>query len=181
MISVLPAEGKTAKIDYHYKRNGMCVVLMAVEPLTGVRFVEVTKTKTKVDYANFMQKVAKKWNKASKIQLIQDNLNTHVPSSFYENMKPDKAFNLMQKIEMIYTPKKASWLNMAEIEFSALSKQCLDRRIGDIETLEKEVLTWTKKRIQNKVKINWQFTPQQARQKMNRRYSEVNPLNKKYK
>ena len=116
----------------------------------------------------FMRKVAQKYGDAEKITLIQDNLNTHNPSSFYENMDASEAFNQMKKFDMVYTPKKASWLNMAELEFSALSKQCLDRRIGDIKTMRIEVEAWTKKRNKDEVKINWQFTKDSTREKLRR-------------
>lgn len=148
-------------------------MLMAVEPLTGKRIIEVTKRKTKKDYARFMRKVAKAYPNAQKIILIQDNLNTHNPSSFYETFPAEKAFQLSQRFDMVYTPKKASWLNMVEIEFSALSKQCLNRRIADINTLSQEVYTWTKKRIKNNIQINWQFTKQNARDKFNRAYKTI--------
>ena len=168
-----PKEGEVKREDYHYKRNGTAVVLSAVEPLVGKRITEVREQKTKKDYAEFMRELAKKYPKAKKIILIQDNLNTHNPSSFYENMPADEAFKLSQRFEMIYTPKKASWLNMAEIEFSALSKQCLDRRIGDLNTLKREVNTWVKKRNNNKVKIYWQFTKNKAREKFTRFYDAI--------
>lgn len=167
-------EGKPKREDYHYKRNGTATVLAAIEPLTGKRIVEVRKQKTKKDYAEFMNEVAMRYPKAKKIILIQDNLNTHNPSSFYENMPAKEAFALSQRFEMIYTPKKASWLNMAEIEFSALSKQCLDRRIGDLKILKKEVNSWTKKRNKDRVKINWQFTKNNAREKFRRFYEDIN-------
>lgn len=125
---------------------------MAVEPLTGKRIVRITEHRTKKDYSAFIKIVSEKYKTAEKIFLIQDNLNTHNPSSFYENMDADHAFMLTQKFEMIYTPKKASWLNMAEIEFSALSKQCLDRRIGNIKTMNNEVKAWVKERNQKKNK-----------------------------
>lgn len=166
-------EGKPKREDYHYKRNGTAVVLAAVEPLKGKRIAEVRAQKTKKDYAEFMNELANAYPKAKKIILIQDNLNTHNPSSFYENMPAEKAFKLSQRFEMVYTPKKASWLNMAEIEFSALSKQCLDRRIGDLKTLTKEVSAWTKKRNKDKIKINWQFTQNNARQKFKRFYKSI--------
>ncbi len=120
-----------------------------------------------------MKGVSRKYSKAKKIILVQDNLNTHNPSSFYENMSAKEAFALSQRFGMIYTPKKASWLNMAEIEFSALSKQCLGRRIGDIKTLEREVNAWVKMRNKHKVKINWQFTKHNAREKFERSYKEI--------
>jgi hypothetical protein len=166
-------EGQPKREDYHYKRNGTATVLAAIEPLKGNRIVEVRKQKTKKDYAAFMSEVARQYSKAKKIILIQDNLNTHNPSSFYENMPAKKAFALSQRFEMIYTPKKASWLNMAEIEFSALSKQCLDRRIGDLKVLTEEVSVWTKKRNKDKVKINWQFTKNNAREKFKRFYKDI--------
>jgi len=120
-----------------------------------------------------MLALEKKYPHAKKIILIQDNLNTHNPSSFYENLPPEKAFWLSNRFEMIYTPKKASWLNMAEIEFSALSKQCLDRRIGSISLLKKEVAAWTKQRNKERVKINWQFTNVAAREKFKRHYISI--------
>ena len=165
--------GKEKREDYHYKRNGTCAILLAVEPKTGTRIVEVSERKTKQDYARFMSVVAKEYGDAEKITLIQDNLNTHNPSSFYENMEASDAFNHMRKFEMVYTPKKASWLNMAELEFSALSKQCLDRRIGDIKTMRIEVEAWTKKRNKDEVKINWQFSKNNARTKFERRYDKI--------
>lgn len=165
--------GKPMREDYHYKRNGPCVVLLAIEPLTGKRVVEVSERKTKADYARFMKKIVKAFSKAIKITLVQDNLNTHNPSSFYENMKPQEALELSRKFEMIYTPKKASWLNMAEIEFSALSKQCLDRRIGNFDKLTREVERWTQYRNKKKIKINWQFTNQKARDKFSDQYEHI--------
>ena len=167
------APGREKREDYHYERKGTCVVLLAIEPLTGKRIVEVRERKTKKDYAEFMKKVADHYKDAEKIILIQDNLNTHNPSSFYENMDPSKAFELSERFEMIYTPKKASWLNMAEIEFSALSKQCLDRRIGEMQILKKEVMKWIKRRNRDKIKINWQFTNDKARDKFKRHYSNI--------
>ena len=173
LVPTPTSPGKEKREDYHYKRNGTCVVLLAVEPKTGKRIVEVSERKTKADYARFMGKVASHYSTAHQITLIQDNLNTHNPSSFYENMGPDEAFKLMKKFNMVYTPKKASWLNMAEIEFSALSKQCLDRRIGDIQTMIREVDAWTIKRNKDKVKIQWQFTKDKAREKFEKRYLNI--------
>lgn len=165
--------GKEKRIDYHYERNGTAAVLLAVEPLTGKRIVEVTLQRTKKDYAKFMKKLADSYPDAKKIILIQDNLNTHNASSFYENFSAPEAFKLMSRFEMVYTPKKASWLNMAEIEFSALSKQCLDRRIGEFEILSSEVDKWVNIRNNNQVKIHWQFTKNQAREKFTRFYDEI--------
>ncbi len=155
------------------ERHGTAVVLLAVEPLSGKRIVEVREQRTKKDYAEFMQSVVEHYPQAKKITLVQDNLNTHNPSSFYETFSAERAFELSKHFEMIYTPKKASWLNMAEIEFSTLSKQCLDRRIADLPTLEKEVDTWTRNRNRKEIKIEWQFTKTKARQKFQRLYSEI--------
>jgi hypothetical protein len=165
--------GRVACQDYHYKRNGTCVVFMAVEPLAGHRMVKVTEQKTKKDYAEFMKDVAASYQDAEKIVLVQDNLNTHNPSSFYEVFPAPEAFVLAQRFEMVYTPKKASWLNMAEIELSALSKQCLDRRIAQMQTLATEVGSWTKRRNQLKATICWNFTKNDARSKLNRFYDTI--------
>jgi len=173
LVPVPMKPGKPKREDYHYERNCTCCVLMTVEPLTGKRIVRVTKQKTKKDYTKFMRLVEKKYSKAEKIILVQDNLNTHNPSSFYETFDAREAFELTQRFEMIYTPKKASWLNMVEIDFSALSKQCLNRRIGDISTLTKEVYTWGKERTRLKVKIRWQFTKNKAREKLDRFYNTI--------
>lgn len=166
--------GRVERQDYHYKRNGTCVVLMAVEPLAGRRIVNVREQKTKKDYAEFMKALAASYPDAAKIVLIQDNLNTHNPSSFYEAFPAAEAFALAQRFEMVYTPKKASWLNMAEIELSALSKQCLDRRIAEMRTLTSEVNRWTKRRNALKVAIHWNFTKSKAREKLSRFYNTIN-------
>lgn len=166
--------GRVEREDYHYKRNGTCVVLMAVEPLAGHRIVKVRRQKTKKDYAQFMQALSASYPKAERIVLVQDNLNTHNPSSFYEALPAAEAFALSQRFEMVYTPKKASWLNMAEIELSALSKQCLDRRIAEIGTLASQVKSWTKRRNRLKVAIHWNFTKNNAREKFNGFYNTIN-------
>lgn len=166
-------EGQEKREDYHYKRNGTCAVLVAVEPLSGRRLMEVYQRKTKQDYSDFMQKLSEAYPNAKRIILVQDNLNTHNSSSFYENLPPEEAFALSQRFEMVYTPKKGSWLNMAEIEFSALSKQCLDRRIGDIGILREEVRVWARDRNRKKVQIFWQFTKSKAREKFGRFYEKI--------
>jgi hypothetical protein len=165
--------GHIKRQDYHYERNGTCVVLIAVEPLAGQRIVKVTERKTKKDYAGFMKDLTSHYPDAEKIVLVQDNLNTHNPSSFYEVFDAPEAFALSQRFEMVYTPKKASWLNMAEIELSALSKQCLDRRISDIRILTKEVVAWVKKRNQLGITVTWQFTKNKARDKFIRFYNTI--------
>ncbi len=173
LMPILMKPGRVLRQDYHYERHGTCVVLMAIEPLAGRRFVKVTERKTKKDYAMFMKELASRYSDAEKIILVQDNLNTHNPSSFYEVFDASEAFALSQRFEMVYTPKKASWLNMAEIELSALSKQCLDRRIAEMRKLDREVTTWSAKRNRLGTKITWQFTKNDARDKFNRAYNTI--------
>jgi hypothetical protein len=162
--------GKPKRESYQYKRNGVCTIFIAFEPLTGWRFVQVRAQRTKQDYALFMRAVAEHFAQAVTIRVIQDNLNTHNPGSFYQVFKPDRAFALAQRFEMFYTPPKASWLNMVEIELSILSKQCLDRRIADRQTLEREVLAWVQHRNQQRATIRWQFTKNLARDKFKKFY-----------
>jgi hypothetical protein len=166
--------GRVERQDYEYKRNGTCVVLMAVEPLAGRRVITVTERRTKKDYAEFMKALAASYPEADKIVLVQDNLNTHNPSSFYEAFPAAEAFALAQRFKMVYTPKKASWLNMAEIELSALSKQCLDRRIAEMKTLASQVVSWSKQRNRLKAGISWNFTKNDARNKLSRHYVTIN-------
>ena len=173
--------GLAAKEHYAYAKNGSCCLLAAIEPLTGERFAQVHARRTKKEYAIFMQGLAALYPNATKIRVVQDNLNTHNLSSFYENMPADEAFELAQRFEFFYTPKAASWLNMIEIEFSALARQCLNRRIPTMQLLEEEILTLVKERNEKQIKIKWQFSVKKARTKLNRQYSKVNELNEKFK
>ncbi len=173
--------GQVRKEHYAYEKNGSCALLAAIEPLTGRRLAQLHPQRTKKEYTLFCQALAAAWPKAKKIRLVQDNLNTHNTSSFYENLPADEAFALAQRFEFYYTPKSASWLNMIEIEFSAVARQCLDRRIPTIEQLEKEVLALIKERNDKKIKINWQFSIESARNKLNRHYQRVFADNSKYK
>lgn len=174
MMPLAMKPGSCQREDYHYERNGTCVVLMALEPQKGRRFAEVREQKTRKDYAQFMKTLAAQYPEAEKIILVQDNLNTHTPGSFYETFPPQEAFALSQRFEMIYTPKKASWLNMAEIEFSALSKQCLDRRIAQISILAQETNAWVQERNRQQTTVDWQFTKNSARNKFQKFYSTIN-------
>lgn len=163
--------GKSKRYDYEYERHGTCCVLLAFEPHTGFRYVQVRSRRTAVDYAQFMQDLVRLYYPTvDRIRLVQDNLNTHTPGSFYQVLPPDEAFEFAQQFEMHYTPKKGSWLNMAEIEFAALSVRCLDRRIPDQGTLEAEVLAWSHKRNQAQTTIHWKFTKYAAREKLNSKY-----------
>jgi hypothetical protein len=173
--------GQVRKEHYAYEKNGSCALLAAIEPLTGKRLAQVHAQRTKKEYTLFGQALAAAWPKAKKIRLVQDNLNTHDASSFYENLPADEAFALAQRFEFNYTPKAASWLNMIEIEFSAVVRQCLDRRIPTIGQLEKEVLALIKERSEKKIKIDWQFSIEAARHKMNTHYQRVFADNLKYK
>ena len=166
-------EGKEKKFDYEYQRNGVASVFLAFEPLTGKRLVRVYRQRTKADYCRFAQEIIKEWAEAEVIVEVQDNLNTHNASSFYENLPPIEARELTKTIEFHYTPKKGSWLNMAEMELSALPRQCLSRRIPDIETLSSELESIVKERNNLAVKFKWQFTVETAREKLSRHYEKV--------
>jgi DDE superfamily endonuclease len=173
--AILPlSPGKAKRHHYEYQRNGSCCVFLAFEPHTGWRYVEVRERRTALDYAEFMQTLlARHYPQAEALRLVQDNLNTHTPGSFYEVLPPEQAFALAQRFEPHYTPKKGSWLNMAEIEFAALSKQCLERRMPDLETLRREVLAWADRRNCEGKTVNWQFSQEKARQKLQRHYANV--------
>jgi FtsZ-binding cell division protein ZapB len=165
------------RIDYEYKRAGTAVLLVAFEPLSGKRIVEVSRRRTKADYCCFMQQVSQEFPAAKKILLVQDNLNTHNASSFYENLPPAEAFELMNRFEFHYTPKKGSWLNIAELELSAISRICLARRIGTIGELQQEIEAIIKERNELQIKVEWQFTVSQAREKLNRHYEKIKSKN----
>jgi hypothetical protein len=178
VVAPLPMKaGRPARFDYEYEREGTAVLLVAFEPLTGRRLVETSRQRTKADYCRFMQRVAEVFPQAEKVVLVQDNLNTHNASSFYENLPPTDAFALAQRFEMHYTPKKGSWLNLAELELSALSRICLARRIASVEELDREVQALVKERNELQVKVEWQFSVTQAREKLSRHYENVKSKN----
>ena len=164
-------QGRPKREDHEYERKGTCCAFMAFEPLSGWRYIEIKEHRTKVDYAHFLKELADKYYPEAKcIRVVQDNLNTHTKGSFYEAFPVEEAFRLARKFEYHYTPKKASWLNMVEIELSALSRQCLDRRIPTIEKLKKEVLIWERCRNKARKTINWKFTKNDARIKLSKFY-----------
>ena len=173
--------GQVAKEHYAYEKNGSCSILAMIEPKTGKRFSQIRRYRRKIEFAKFMKRLAQLYPDAEKIIVILDNLNTHNESAFYENFSAEEAAQLMDRFEFVYTPKTASWLNMIEIEFSALSRQCLNRRIPTITELSNEVIAYFKERSEMGVKITWQFTREKAREKLNRRYTEVNSSNEKFK
>lgn len=169
--------GQSLRQDYEYKRNGTACLLVAVAPALGLRFVWTRQQRTAIDYALFMHFVQSQFPKAIQIRLVQDNLNTHRPASFYKAFEAQEAFALTQKFEWHYTPKKASWLNMCELELAVIAKQCLDRRIGDLDTLDNQVQQLVKERNEKQAKIKWQFTQTKAREKFGRFYKLINSKN----
>ncbi len=171
--------GKPAKEHYSYQKNGSCNLLAAIEPLTGQRLVQVHTQRTKKEYTLFMQALAQQYPQARKIRVVQDNLNTHDASAFYENLPAPEARALAQRFEFTYTPKAASWLNMIEIEFSAIARLCLKQRIPHQKELEEKVLALVKDRQAKQIKIKWQFSLPDARHKLNRHYININPANTK--
>jgi transposase len=168
----LPVEpGQAQRQDYEYKRNGTLNLFMAVEPLIGKRSVSVTDRRTKQDFAEFLRYLSDEvYPQAETIILVTDNLNTHSPTGLYERFEPAEARRLAQRFEWHYTPEHGSWLNMAEIELSVLSRQCLARRIPDKQTLVTEIAAWEQDRNDVKVQIDWQFTTEDARIKLKRLY-----------
>lgn len=165
--------GKPRREDYEYERKGTCCLLVAFEPLTGFRMVEVSERRTARDYTRFMQKLSAHYTEARQIRLVQDNLNTHTVGSFYGSLPAAEAFALGQRFAFHYTPKKASWLNMAEIELSAIVRGCLGRRISSQEKMEVEVGQLVKERNDYAATVDWQFSPTAAREKLARHYQRI--------
>lgn len=166
--------GRQACEDFEYERCGVANVFLASEPLMGKRFIEVTQRKTKIDWANFIRKIADEWYKdASKIILVMDNLVTHKAGALYETFEPAEAKRIKDRFEFVYTPKHGSWLNMAEIELNVLMGRCLNRRINNIETMQREATAWQKYRNNKESMINWQFTNNDARVKLKRLYPTI--------
>lgn len=165
------APGQVARYDYEYERKGVRNLFLFCEPLRGWRHIIVTEQRTKVDWAYCMKQLVDEfYPDAVRIRLVQDNLNTHNPAALYEVFEPKEAKRLLDRLEFHYTPKHGSWLNIAEIEFSVLSRQCLDQRIPDEIALQREVAAWEEGRNTSEKKVNWQFTTQDARIKLKRLY-----------
>jgi len=147
---------------------------MFMEPLAGYRWVDITERRTKIDWAHQIKElVDARYPEAERIVLVMDNLNTHTPASLYEAFDPTEAKRLAGKLEIHYTPKHGSWLNMAEIELSVLSRQCLDRRVPDFQTLQAEAHAWQQRRDEKGVRIDWRFTTDDARMKLKRLYPSL--------
>ncbi len=171
----IPAKpGRNQRMDYEYERNGTANLFMRFEPLAGRRRVKVTEQRTKVDFAHAIRDmVDEDYSEAEVIVLVMDNLNTHKPASLYEAFAPAEARRLIEKLEIHYTPKHGSWLNMAETELSVMTKQCLDRRIPDVATLRREIAAWERQRNKARSKVNWQFTTHDARIKLRKLYPSI--------
>jgi len=168
------APGQIRSQDHEYVRNGVAAIFMEVEPLGGRRHVEITERRTRVDWARFIKGMLDlRYPDAIKVRLVMDNLNTHSVASLYEAFPPEEARRLAQRLEIHYTPKHGSWLNVAEIELSVLQSQCLDRRIPDIGMLRDEVTAWEADRNNCASKTAWRFTTDQARIKLKRLYPKL--------
>lgn len=166
--------GQETRVDFEYERCVVANIFLASEPLKGKRYVNVTERKTKVDWAEFIRKIADEWySDEEKITLVMDNLATHKASALYEAFPPKEAKRIWDRFEFVYTPKHGSWLNMAEIELNVLVGQCLKRRISNLGIMEKEVTAWQTHHNNKTAKINWQFTNADARIKLARLYPTV--------
>jgi len=163
--------GKPERYDYEYRRNGTCNLFVFFQPLAGWRQVKVTERRTKLDFAQCMKELVDVlFPEAEQIRVTLDNLNTHTPAALYEAFDAAEARRLIRKLEFHYTPKHGSWLNMAEIEISVLTGQCLDRYIPDVTILKREVAAWQEERNARQATIDWQFTTAKARDKLKRLY-----------
>jgi hypothetical protein len=172
------AAGRPATVDYEYERNGTVNLFMLFEPLAGRRHVLVTERRTAKDYAHAIRHLLEVvYPEAEKVVLVQDNLNTHKLASLYEAFPPEEARRLCDRLEVHYTPKHGSWLDMAEIELGILQRQCLDRRLPDRETVAAEVAAWQNDRNAAECRVNWQFTAADARIKLRRLYPSIEPVN----
>lgn len=166
--------GQPEKVDYEYERNGTANIFMFTEPLSGTRHVSITEHRTAVDWANEIRDLLEvRYPEAARVRLVCDNLNTHGLGSLYEAFPPEQARRLASRLEIHHTPKHGSWLNIAEIELSVLTMQCLDRRIPDLETLTQETQQWEQRRNEAQKGVDWQFSTLDARIKLKRLYPQI--------
>lgn len=173
--SISAAPGQLERYDYEYQRNGVRNLFLFFSPLVSWRHIKITEQRTHRDWANCMKDLVDvHFPEATRIRLIQDNLNTHNPVFLYEVFEPTEAKRILDKLEFHFTPKHGSWLNMAEIEFSVLSRQCLNRRIGDEASLVQEINSWVNNRNHSQATVNWQFTTDDARIKLKKLYPSIN-------
>jgi hypothetical protein len=167
-------EHHSKREDSEYVRKGTCSVFMFVEPLGGKRYVSASAQRTRRDWAREIKSiVTEQYPQVEKVVLVMDNLNTHTLSSLYEAFPAEEAFAIAQRLEIHYTPKHGSWLNIAEIELSAMTSQCLDRRIDTLEKLNRELEAWQHERNRNQKTVKWQFTAQDARIKLHGLYPAI--------
>jgi hypothetical protein len=171
----LPAQSEQPlRVDYEYQRNGVANLFMFFEPFQGQRHIKVTDTRTRLDWAEAMRELSDEIHpEAEKIVVVLDNLNTHTPAAFYLAFEPDEARRLVNRFEFHFTPKHGSWLNMAEIELSFRSRQCINRRIPDEHSLRQQVLAWVNDRNSKVVKVDWRFSTTNARIKLKRLYPMI--------
>jgi hypothetical protein len=168
------APGRTARVDHEYVRNGVAQIFLEVEPLAGRRHVSVTERRTAKDWALWIQSMLdQRYPDAIKVRLVLDNLNTHTTASLYQTFEPREARRLAERLEFHYTPKHGSWLNVAEIELSALQRQCLDRRIPDKDSMQSQITAWKGDRNEGPTKIDWQFRTSDARIKLKHLYPKL--------
>jgi hypothetical protein len=166
--------GKLERFDTSYEKNGVSNIFLSFEPLTGKRWVNVSERRTRLDWARHIQELVEvHYSHAKKVVLVVDNLNIHTGAALYELLEPTHARRVVEKIEFHYTPKHGSWLNMAEIELSHLFRQCLNRRLGNMNAVKKEVDNWMEERNKNAYVTNWQFTAADARIKLKRLYPTI--------
>jgi hypothetical protein len=166
--------GRPERVDHEYVRNGVAEVFLEVEPLTGQRHVAATEHRTSKDWAWWIKTMLdERYPNAVQVRLILDNLNTHCPASLYEAFPPQEARRLAERLEIHYAPKHGSWLNMAEIELSALNGQCLDRRIPNLRTMQQYIAAWEIGRNNRQTKINWRFFNSDARIKLRHLYPKL--------
>jgi hypothetical protein len=176
--SLPPTPGVPARQDYEYERHGTCNLFLSVEPLLGSRHVRVTEQRTLLDFAEQLRVLSDElYPQAQQIVLVTDNLNVHSPAALYERFAPAQARRLVSRFEWHYTPEHGSWLNMAESELSVLSRQCLQRRLGSVAEVAREVSAWQQRRDQTKTTIHWQFTTADARIKLRRLYPQIREHN----
>jgi DDE superfamily endonuclease len=171
-----PAPGRPARVDYEYVRNGTANLFILIDPHAGRRHVTVTERRTKADFAGQMKHLCDElYPEADEVRVVLDNLNTHTLGALYEAFSPEEARRLAAKLEFHYTPKHASWLNMAELELSVLARQCLSRRIPDADTLAGQIRAWQDARNRDRVRINWCFKVADARKKIAKVYPQQTP------
>jgi transposase len=166
--------GQAERYDYEYRRKGSCNLFLFFNPFAGKRRIKVTQRRTKQDFAHCMKElVDEDYPDAVVIRVILDQLNTHSKAALYETFEPEEARRIVRKLEFHYTPKHGSWLNMAEIEFSVVDRQCLDRWLQNIETVQSEIAAWELPRNEQNIGIDWQFTTEKARHKLERLYPPI--------